>query len=1558
MKNFTFSTQLRLFVGNLLNFNLLSLIAKPAKGLRSFGSFRFSGMKSLNRALQRSLQILLLIHTLMGTGMTGWGQTLSDNATNSAYNSGWNNGTNGGTGFAAWSLSSDGGSAGHFKGDPAGNGMGTTGIGTSAFGMYGHSSQYAYALRDFSSSMGVGDELTFYWGMNWDCGTSGSKGWELKSGNTVIFGVNNSNTATITYNGAASGTVSSNYGTTPMLITVTRTSSTQYSVSITRRNTSEGTFSTTISSSSAIDNIRFYIGAQETNAGERNMYFNAFQIKKPDQYRSAASGNWGTAATWEISTNGGSTWSDAGTAPGSTLYSTITIRSPHTISQNQNYSSGSNNNIVVESGGTLNMTGATGTFQFNTLSVSGTVSRNNTNAYSGAITINNGGKYVHAVNGGSVPTCTWNSGSTFEVTGITDATNFSSGALQNYHHLIWNCTGQTSIFSFGGLTTINGNLNVQSTGASPGSSSSLLLTNSTAVITTIGGNLTVSGGFFAPFGAGTANSSTLNISGNLSISGGAFDIYRPATNTGTINLAGDFSMSGGTLTKGGAGTGNFNFSKSGTQTYSKSSGTISNAINFTVNSGSTLSLGTNVLDGSTGNFTLSSGGGLETGNTAGITTAGATGSIQVSGSRTYNTGANYTFNGSSVQATGAGFTGANNLTINNSAGVTLSGNASFAGTLSLTSGAFTVGSGNTITVLNGGAISRSLGSLAEGAAAGTFTFSGSGTVNGTVGFNDVDIAGGVDFGTSSTINGTLTINSGGFVNTNAPTYSNTSTLLYHTGGTYGRGTEWSATNGAGYPNNVQISNSTTLNLGANSGTGTECQLAGNLTVDALSTLTMNAPGEVMTQSLTVKGNYINNGTTVLSGSSGGDLVLEGDLTDNNVFTANGRAIFFQGGNTQYVTSSSNPLDIDVVRINKSGGEIVLLQNLLVDETDDPIQFAGTSSILNLNGYTATFGKAGTASTITMNSTSAIKGSSTSSLSILGNGTFGSIRFDQTTPGTTNLLQNFTIDRGSSGSVSLANNLSVGGTLALTNGTLTVGANTLTYSGSSITRTSGAIDASNASATLEFTNASALTLPASLFSGNVNNLTMNGAGGVSLGSATTIAGVLTLTSGSLVVGANNLTINGSLNRTAGSIDATNNSAYVIFAGSGNTEVPISALGSNLTNLTVNKSGIVQLGGDVTVNGILTMTLGDLDIGSGNLTLGSSASVSNAGASSHILATSTGELRKIYGGSGPFTFPVGDGTNYTPATVNFTTAGSFNGETTDYLSVRLKTSKVTNMNSNNTNYINRSWFIEPHSSASGFTYTVDINYVDGDVVGTEGEIRPVKLSSGVWQYPGNVSFADGTQLSGTSGSINTTTNVLTWSGLTSFSEFGGGGQGGPLPVELTSFSTSCEEDIVSLSWSTASEQNSSHFDVEKSTDGETWRVIGTILASGNSTQNIDYSFIDSEKSSGDNYYRLNQVDIDGKNEYFGPITVSCEEDAKITTYPNPSKGEFNLVMHSKTNEKVTLKITDGNSRIICTKVIDLQNGINLFPIRENLSSGVYHIQLTSESGKTTVLKHSVY
>ncbi|MCF8302295.1 MAG: T9SS type A sorting domain-containing protein [Bacteroidales bacterium] len=292
--------------------------------------------------------------------------------------------------------------------------------------------------------------------------------------------------------------------------------------------------------------------------------------------------------------------------------------------------------------------------------------------------------------------------------------------------------------------------------------------------------------------------------------------------------------------------------------------------------------------------------------------------------------------------------------------------------------------------------------------------------------------GGITGDGTLTVNGSLQINSGGYT-TIAPTYGSSSTLIYNSGTTYGRSTEWSATTGAGYPNNVTISNNTTLNLGSG-GTNTARQCAGNLTINSGSGLSLNI--DAMTAALTVKGNVVNNGTITLSGSGGGDLKLEGDFDDNGTFTANGRAVFFQGGSNQNINSTSDPLEIDVMRINKSGGEVIMDQNLLADETADPLQLNSAASVLNLNGFKLTIGKGGVGSSITMVDGSVIKGSTTSSLEILGTGAFGSVFFDQSTSATRS-LNNFTVNRTSSGSVTLGNDLTIEGALTVTNGSLII-----------------------------------------------------------------------------------------------------------------------------------------------------------------------------------------------------------------------------------------------------------------------------------------------------------------------------------------------------------------------------------------------------------------------------------------------------------------------------------------------------------------------------------------
>ncbi|MFN9108494.1 MAG: hypothetical protein ACK5XN_00220, partial [Bacteroidota bacterium] len=182
------------------------------------------------------------------------------------------------------------------------------------------------------------------------------------------------------------------------------------------------------------------------------------------------------------------------------------------------------------------------------------------------------------------------------------------------------------------------------------------------------------------------------------------------------------------------------------------------------------------------------------------------------------------FNASSTWGGSQLFDGASYI-ISNTHTVTLNSNATIAGITINSGGTFVASDATprTLTIATGGTFTNN-GTFTAGT--GTIVFAGSGTVSGTVSFNNVTISGGVNFGTASTILTSLQMNSGAFINTNAPTYGSVSTLIYNTTGTYGRNLEWSATSGRGYPNHVQIQNGTTVDLSANG--FADRAIAGNL----------------------------------------------------------------------------------------------------------------------------------------------------------------------------------------------------------------------------------------------------------------------------------------------------------------------------------------------------------------------------------------------------------------------------------------------------------------------------------------------------------------------------------------------------------------------------------------------------------------------------------------------------------------------------------------------------------------------------------------------------------
>ena len=115
---------------------------------------------------------------------------------------------------------------------------------------------------------------------------------------------------------------------------------------------------------------------------------------------------------------------------------------------------------------------------------------------------------------------------------------------------------------------------------------------------------------------------------------------------------------------------------------------------------------------------------------------------------------------------------------------------------------------------------------------------------------------------------------------------------------------------------------------------------------------------------------------------------------------------------------------------------------------------------------------------------------------------------------------------------------------------------------------------------------------------------------------------------------------------------------------------------------------------------------------------------------------------------------------------------------------------------------------------------------------------------------------------------------------------------LPVELVSFEGDVINDINVLKWTTASENNSDVFEVEWSVDGEYWRLIGDVKASGNSVGLIDYHFTHEDYQKSFNYYRLVQIDYDGKSKIYGPILIDNTVNNKhIVKYVNSMGQEIN-------------------------------------------------------------------
>jgi photosystem II stability/assembly factor-like uncharacterized protein len=179
---------------------------------------------------------------------------------------------------------------------------------------------------------------------------------------------------------------------------------------------------------------------------------------------------------------------------------------------------------------------------------------------------------------------------------------------------------------------------------------------------------------------------------------------------------------------------------------------------------------------------------------------------------------------------------------------------------------------------------------------------------------------------------------------------------------------------------------------------------------------------------------------------------------------------------------------------------------------------------------------------------------------------------------------------------------------------------------------------------------------------------------------------------------------------------------------------------------------------------------------------------------------------------------------------------------------------------------------------------------------------------------------------------------------------------VPVELISFSAVAVGDEVNLSWSTATETNNMGFDIERKSNGANWEKIGFVQGNGTTTELSSYSYIDRPQTSGTLFYRLKQIDHDGRYEYSNmvevnlaqPLTYSLEQN-----YPNPFNPATTIKYSIPEAGMVNLKVYDVLGNEIATLVSEsLDSGIYQFEFdASGYSSGVYFYELTAGKFKST-------
>ncbi len=404
-----------------------------------------------------------------------------------------------------------------------------------------------------------------------------------------------------------------------------------------------------------------------------------------------------------------------------------------------------------------------------------------------------------------------------------------------------------------------------------------------------------------------------------------------------------------------------------------------------------------------------------------------------------------------------------------------------------------------------------------------------------------------------------------------------------------------------------------------------------------------------------------------------------------------------------------------------------------------------------------------------------------------------------------------------------------------------------------------------------------------------------------------------------------------------------SSTVIFNGSEGIQIIANTGGETFNNITINKAGgEVQLSNNISVNGVLTLSDGDLDLNSQTLTLGTSS----------MLSESAGNTCR----NGLLTVTIADLNN--PSSQNICGLGAEITSETDMNETTVTRGHIAQSGNDNTG-IKRYYDINPDVN-NALNATLVFHYDESELNGVP--------ESGLKLFR---STDEGTTWTDEGGNLDIENDKVTLSGINSFSRWTLAGSAAPLPVEMTSFAASVTGDEVNLFWTTETEVNNYGFEVERTASVNLqmwtdWEKIGFVPGHGNSNSPKNYNFVDTEPFlnsiiADSLNYRLKQIDTDGEFRYHqlskavSYSEISPYEETIIPSvfklyqnYPNPFNPETRITVAMPERMSVRIDIYD----VLGKKVAELFRGQMEPGIHQvmfdgsRLSGGAYFYIFSSE------------